>query len=1028
MFPSRMALSPASLLCGPLEELQELAFNERPIRRSLKTAEEIDQLTVDEDLNDIERAVYLLSVGQEVQRASVISNLPSLVRQNPAETFRRVVPKVRVRNVCHISRGQDMDITQEMTGGLFRCVLQVTCPVCVIQEVLNGAGGEIQLAAAASFLTILQDDIILIHTHTYSILKTVLLHLNHRDSVVSNAWLETLLLAINALPKETIKQEVLNPLLYQSQLSHSLQARLASCRILGRVTNKFDSHIVKKDLLPLALSLCQDLEFEVRACMCRQLESIARATGVDDTRTELLPELLELAGDEESNVRLAAFDTIINLMDMMDSDDRLHIVVPLVMSVCDASSQADKAVLASLSFQFGKVCSELAGSLSDEQKGCLLQRFKVLCVAGLQTEGNQTDGNSESTLIRCNCCYNLPAMVLFVDSAHFLSELHPSFSSLCFDPEVSVRRSAAASFHQVLKLLGSNVQLVHKEFLFLLQDESLEVLDALMNHLEETLEAILSRSENLTLDNKFPELLSVLLMAEQKVGCSLRWRLHEKLLQRYSCLARLLPGELLHQSFSPRIFIILTTNKVLPVQKEAARMFCTFLRYNRKQEHRQEMIERLIQDLAQGRSYWNRLRFLDICETATEIFSRKYFNKYFLVPALELVHDPVANVRYKLCQLLPRLRSSLRLPADKQLLQKLDFCVQKLLCREKDKDVVATIRKTVLELDKLDLSEPFHKRQERDLLDQKKEKEETLLLEMLERQQNDGKLNSDKHTERKRRDSKTSLSATKSMSMSSSGAAMSSSGKETRKAKLSRSRSLSSQPTTSKPVNSERPLKVKDLSGTSGPGKSSVMSTKDDSLRTAHFTMATQSASSMPVLIRSNTTSLLDRASTLDPRDHRTGTLDPRDHRTGTLDPRDHRTGTLDPREHRTGTLDPRDHRTGTLDPRDHRTGTLDPRDHRTGTLDPRDHRTSTLDHRTSNMDHRNNMMDHRTSTLDHRTSANEQRDHRTSANEQRDHRTSSLDQRSKTMERGCGVKDSQSRKLSINRKSNSFSVQSGRD
>ncbi len=48
-------------------------------------------------------ALYVLplvdSVGQEVQRASVISNLPSLVRQNPAETFRRVVPKVRVRNI-----------------------------------------------------------------------------------------------------------------------------------------------------------------------------------------------------------------------------------------------------------------------------------------------------------------------------------------------------------------------------------------------------------------------------------------------------------------------------------------------------------------------------------------------------------------------------------------------------------------------------------------------------------------------------------------------------------------------------------------------------------------------------------------------------------------------------------------------------------------------------------------------------------------------------------------------------------------
>ncbi|XP_032364388.1 serine/threonine-protein phosphatase 4 regulatory subunit 4, partial [Etheostoma spectabile] len=873
--------------------------------------------------------------------------------------------------------------------------------------------------------------------------------------------------------QETIKQEVLNPLLYQSQLSHSLQARLASCRILGKVACKFDSHIVKTELLPLARSLCQDQDLEVRACMCRQLEILARAGGVDTTRTELLGDLVELAGDEDSSVRLAAFDTVINLLEMMDSDDRLHVVVPMVMAACEVSSQEDEGVVASLAFQFGKLCTGLAGCLSEDQRTRLLQRFQALCVTGLQTERNQTTGDG-ATLIRCNCCYNLPAMVVFADSAHFLSEVYPSFSSLCCDPEVSVRRSAAAGFHQVVKLLGSNVQLVHKELLSLLQDDALEVLDALMNHLEETLEAVLSRGDNLALDNKFPELLGgALLVAEQTVGGSLRWRLHEKLLQRYSCLSRLLPGETLNQDFCPRVFSILTTNKVLPVQKEAARTFCTFLRYNRKQEQRQEMMEQLIQ----GRSYWNRLRFLDVCETAIEIFSRKYFNKHFLVPALDLVHDPVANVRYKLCQMLPRLRSLLRLPTDKQLLQKLDVCVQKLLWREKDKDVVAAIRKTVLELDKLDITEPFHKRQERDLLDQKKEKEETLLLEMeqLERQQSDGKLSSEKHPERRRRDSKTSLSATKSMSVSSAGPTLSS-GREMRKAKLSRSRSLSSQPTTSKAANSDRPLKVKELSSMSGPGKSSMLPSKDDSLRTAHFSLVTQSSSSMPVLIRSNTTSLLDRVgtldhrtSTLDQRDHRTSNMDHRnnlmeqrtgkmDHRTSTIDQRDHRPSSLDQREHRPSLLDQRDHRPSTLDQRDHSLSVLDQRDPRTSTLDQRDHRTSTLDqrdHRLSTLDQRDprssslDQRDHRPSTLDqrdprpssldqrdHRPSSLDQRDHRPCTLDQRDPRPSSLDQRdprtldqrSKTMERGCMVKDGQSRKLSINRKSNSFSVQSGRD
>lgn len=44
---------------------------------------------------------------------------------------------------------------------------------------------------------------------------------------------------------------------------------------------------------------------------------------VEDIRTELLPELVELAGDEDSSVRLAAFDTIINLMEMIDSGESL---------------------------------------------------------------------------------------------------------------------------------------------------------------------------------------------------------------------------------------------------------------------------------------------------------------------------------------------------------------------------------------------------------------------------------------------------------------------------------------------------------------------------------------------------------------------------------------------------------------------------------------------------------------------------------------------------------------------------------
>uniref|UniRef100_A0A3B1JFZ5 Protein phosphatase 4 regulatory subunit 4 n=1 Tax=Astyanax mexicanus TaxID=7994 RepID=A0A3B1JFZ5_ASTMX len=650
-------------LFGQIDDLQDLTFIERPIRRSLKTAEEIDKLTVDEDLNDIERAVYLLSV-------------------------------------CYISVMGIIKCSVLCLHFLFFCPQsQLSSPLCF-------------------FLT-----------------------------VVGNAWLETLLSAIDALPKETIRQEILSPLVSKAQLSQSVPARLASCRILGKVAAKFESSVVKKDLLPLVRSLCQDVEYEVRSCMCRQLENIARGIGLDHTKAVVLPELVELARDEGSTVRLAAFDTIINLLEMFDSDDRTRVIFPLVKTFCEKCFKADEAVLASLSFQYGKLCHGLSASFTDEQHLWFLEFYKKLCCLGLQHENGHCDSQpypleleNKYALVRRNCAYNFPAMVLFADPNHFLSELYRTFSSLCHDPEISVRRTAAEGFHEVVKLLGPNVHYVHKELITLLQDDSLEVLDALLSHLQETLELATSRGEGAGPESKqvnVPDLVPALVTAEQKAASSLRWRVHEKLLQRYSCLPRVVSGDQIYFRFLQRMFNIITTNNVLPVQREAARTLCVFLRYNRKQEQRQEIISKIIQELAQGRSYWNRLRFLDLCEIAIDLFSKSYFCKHFLIQALELVNDPVANVRYKLCHMLPRLRSTIRLPADKHLLQELEFCVRKLLCREKDKDVVATVRKTVLELDKMDITEPhflflqYHKRHERDLLDQKKEKEETLLLEML---------------------------------------------------------------------------------------------------------------------------------------------------------------------------------------------------------------------------------------------------------------------------------------------------------
>ncbi|XP_061215846.1 serine/threonine-protein phosphatase 4 regulatory subunit 4 isoform X7 [Neopsephotus bourkii] len=749
---SKMDFSQSNLF-GYIEDLQELTIIERPVRRSLKTPEEIERLTVDEELSDIERAVYLLSSGQDIQGTSVVANLPVLMRQNPAETLRRVLPKIR--------------------------------------EVLHVAGVEMQLTAAVSFLTVLQEELVSIHTYSHSFLHIILQNLEHRDAGVSNAWLETLLAVIEALPKETVRHEILNPLVSKAQLSQTLQSRLVSCKIMGKLANKFEAHIIKRDILPLVKSLCQDAEYEVRTCICRQLEHIAQGIGAELTKTVVLPELVELARDEGSSVRLAAFETLVNLLDMFDADDRSQTVLPLVKSFCEKSFKADETILVSLSFHLGKLCNGLYGIFTPEQHLRFFEFYKKLSTLGLQQENGHNDNQlqvqtleqeKKYILVRKNCAYNFP------------------------------------------------------------------VLDALVGHLPEILELMTNGGENCGSENKLlsiPDLITALTTAEQRAATSLKWRTHEKLLQKYACLPHIISSDQIYYRFLHRMLTIILTNNVLPVQKAAARTLCVYLRYNRKQEQRHEVIQKLIEQLGQGKSYWNRLRFLDTCEIIMELFSKSFFCKYFFLPVLELTHDPVANVRMKLCYLLPKVKSTLRIPTDKHLLQQLELCIRKLLCQEKDKDVLTIVKRTVLELDRMEISvDAFQKRfYENDLLDQEKERQEHLLLEMeqleKEKQQNEGRSTNinNKIFEKKRRDSKTSSVLAKSITLSVPGSSSATSaGKEDKKSKLVRSQSFSTQALHPKYNTLDKCPNKNSATGytssVSGMGKDCTLSFTDDSFRT----------------------------------------------------------------------------------------------------------------------------------------------------------------------------------------------------
>ncbi len=64
-----------------------------------KSEEEIEKLTIDETLTDMERACLLIATGQDVQKMFVIEHLPDLLRHQQMEALCRVLPKICVSDL-----------------------------------------------------------------------------------------------------------------------------------------------------------------------------------------------------------------------------------------------------------------------------------------------------------------------------------------------------------------------------------------------------------------------------------------------------------------------------------------------------------------------------------------------------------------------------------------------------------------------------------------------------------------------------------------------------------------------------------------------------------------------------------------------------------------------------------------------------------------------------------------------------------------------------------------------------------------
>ncbi|XP_066595070.1 serine/threonine-protein phosphatase 4 regulatory subunit 4-like isoform X3 [Prorops nasuta] len=647
--------------------------------------------------------------GEEIQKLSVIQSLPNLLATDVQACMSQVVPKM--------------------------------------QQSLPTASPEFHLAAASTFKTIIEQKLISHAVFSQTFLQSILSSLDsHKnDSVIYRAWLEALLDVIELLPAEDIRSQILDFAVNYGQLAQPILLRIASGKLLGKMCTRFDSEMIQKEVLPTVQSLCQDVYGEVRANMCLQLPYVAEGLKPECVKPALLPSLVELAIDEDSDVRIASIQTIVNLIPLLEQDTLINIIVPLIKKLCDNASVTDDDVICVIAQEFGKLISSLQDCLTVDRKW-FLNYFQELSKMGLSATAKKyvkpeltfivySDIVSQRCLqCRRQCAFNLPAIFNFVistlsptsSSSEEIDLILSIFSALSYDPYYMVRRTVACGFHEVAKILGPRLGSIEMVFERLLKDESVEVLEGLIPNLTLILEWL----HSCEMTNKEEVRVGIgkaLLKCEAEIASTNSWRLAAILFAQFESLPKHFPSDFLYSYFVPLSFtrilkavsyFILSENscqkhvsnnaymrtlqRPLPIRLAAGRMYLVLLRYNAKSVQRTELRNRLLNELAKSSDYYVRMLFVRMMVEAMSIFSTEYFKKYFFMPLMNLAEDPIANIRLKVVMLMPLLKGQLRVPTDKKLLTALETTLRHL-ATEKDKDVNAALLNVTKALEEIEV-------------------------------------------------------------------------------------------------------------------------------------------------------------------------------------------------------------------------------------------------------------------------------------------------------------------------------------
>ncbi|TGZ72642.1 hypothetical protein CRM22_001970 [Opisthorchis felineus] len=450
------------------------------------------------------------------------------------------------------------------------------------------------------------------------------------ETVVREKAIETLrALAPSFSPKDLGAHFL--PLVKRLATGEWFTSRTSACGLFS-VIYRHSPNAVRTDLRQTFRQLCNDDTPMVRRAAASRLGEFARCLEPDALRADLLPLLPQLAQqDDQDSVRLLGVNASVEFAEVLSAEDILNHIIPVVRGAAEDKSW--------------RVRYQLADHITDLQAAVKPQITVQHLVDVYEHLLKDPEGE-----VRAAAAGKLKtfAAALPPESREtiIMKNILPIIRDMVGETNLQVKTALAGVMMALAPLLGKQNTMEHLLPLFLtqLKDENPDVRLNIISNLE-----CVNQIMGIT------QLSQSLLPAIVELASDAKWRVRLAIIEYMPLLA----SQLGLQCFNERLTNLCLNwlvDDVYAVREAAVTNLRKLMDQFGIEWASTQVIPRLIQ-LAHDQNYLRRMICLASLQELGEAEScrSELLHKHLLPTIIQLGHDPVPNVRFKVCQILGKL-------------------------------------------------------------------------------------------------------------------------------------------------------------------------------------------------------------------------------------------------------------------------------------------------------------------------------------------------------------------------------------